>query len=1155
MKFRMMLAVYLAGTLTSFAQNAPGFEHPVDSFIYVGTGQNFLVLPGVHDGDPGVDQDISFTAVSEDPDILEVLGLSYTAGHSMALLNLMEKGSLDTIRVQVEASDADGSFSSEFQVIIGDYDNPGINFEIHDVVFWQQFIPLDANPAFSMIAPDGRAPYDSIDLPGLDLSVYSDCKDSPPCTGVDFFTSMFKGYLKPAASGEYSFYMVAGDQRCMGLSPDEDMDHAQLIIHSGQDIGSSSGNKEWKSDPVELEAGKTYAIYGAHWNIHTLMGGMLWEGPGIDKEYIPGDRLSFVHDVVKPLTPGDFSLDHTGITDLQVSWSEASDDRSLEGYKLYLNGMAVQEALLTDTYFHLEGLQPGTPYCLMVTAVDRAGNESAASSILCTTTYESDELPPTAPTLVEAPISSDLYMKLSWSGASDAETEIRGYRVYVDGSLYNQETLIGGEELILSGLQPEQDYLIEVEAVDAAYNASPKSAPFTFTTQAFDPMDTRISDKKARMNISLDLDGQSDGIGVNVNYKNGEFLNDPRQQELIREHESAAIRWGALTANPLNFTDYIGAGKAMTIARFMNFCNETDAYTVFTCGVEDNTDWRKDPQTFVHFLEYLAGPAESTYGAKRAAEGFTDPLLDESRGLIFEFGNEVWGGNSHDAQIGSDYKAYGQWCREMALLMKASPYYDSTRIFLTYSGRYPRSGDSYGLHESLLDGDRGEVDWLAVSGYMGGNLSYSPEVDPGQSELDYYRNGIAYMSRNLDGLRETMDLVLQYSGGLKPSYFYEANMTNSAYYGRLGQAIVQTDYYASAVEMGGAIPTVFHLTGGQWKMTVPSQDYKKLPLYQTTRYYNRFCKGNVLVTGLETLASVPNYVGSTEALDPVGAHAYASDNSMTVLLISRDFSHQHTVQVDLPDDLVLEPAAGMKYVLTGEGYSAKEAFIDSMAIDMKNSLLVKVPPFSMVILHFGAEIQEKELPMGAFYDYVSISDIEIYAYGTDQMDIEGNAKKVLRVNVLPEDAWSDAVVWSVDDQGIETNIHKESYGFVVEGSRTCAGNGSIKVRATSWDNPELYDEVEIQISGQGEDCTVGVDPSGERAFSLYPNPAGEFLHLTGLPPGTSLLEIRDLGGRVVLSRQVQESSLEIDTASWPSGFYVVRLSGNSVQHLQSFIKN
>jgi len=1140
-----------------YAQNPVTIGTPPEDSIYVNSGANFLLIPEVDDQDPGLDQAVSFSVVSSDPQLLEVTGVSFLAGQTMAIIHVTEKGTTGTVTLEVEATDTDGTATTSFQVHVVPYSNPGINFEIHDVVFWQQFVPLNANPAFSMLASDGKAPYDSIDLPSLKLSVYSDCQESPPCTGTDFFTALFKGYVVPPVTGDYYFYMIAGDQCSIGLSTDEQFDNAEVILYSPSDgrIGTSVANKEWQSVQVSLEAGKTYALYGTHWNIHTLIGGMQWEGPGITRQYIPGQYLSHVYDVQKPTVPGNFNLVHTGIDDLRVQWDAASDDRNLAGYNLYVNGIRNNQDLLKDLYSEVTNLQPGTSYCIMVTSVDLAGNESAESNLLCTTTYSSDEFPPNPPEVVEAPVISDLALRLTWSGATDGETEIRGYRLFLNGTLYNTEELIYGEEVTITGLTPESEYVVELVALDAGMNESVRSGQVTFTTTAFDPTDTSLSDKKARITVTMEPVGRSDGLAVNPDYVRGEFLEDPELVSLIRELEPAGLRWGALTANPLHFKDFIGSGKEMTFGRFMDFCNSLDAYTVITCGVEDGTDWRSDPATFTRFLEYLAGPADSEYGALRAAEGYNGSLLDESPGLVFEFGNEVWGGVSHDAQIGTDYSAYGDWCREMATLMKNSPYYNSEKVFLVYSGRRPVSSDSYGLHESLLEGDQGEVDWLAVSGYLGGNLNYSPDIDPGSSELDYYKNGIAEMARNLNGLEETMRVILQYSGTFKPTYMYEANMTTESYFGRLGQAIVQTDYYASVIERGGAIPTVFHLTGGQWKMVIPAQGYQKTPLFHTTRYYNRFCKGTALRTGVESLSKITNASGGTVGLDPVGAHVYAQEGGLTVMLISRDFENDYVVQVDLPDELqLLAPESAMKYVISGDHFSDRDALVDSSVVAMADSLLVHVPRHSMVLLTFGAEGEQIEsLPLG-YYDYVSATSVDIYAYNTEVFDISGREKKILLHTVTPEDVFSDALVWTVETNGVNVIYGLKSYGFEVMGSGTCDGNGTITVRATAWDNPEVYDEVTINISNQGTGCQTGAKNPPANRLNLFPNPAGEKLFLTDLPPGTDQVLLTDLAGKRCLTALSQGGEAKLDISHLEPGYYYVTVVGNDVVLQSAFIK-
>ena len=219
-KFFVLTLAWVLISCTLFGQNPPVFSTPADDTVFVGSGQDFLLIPEVDDGDEGVDQEITFELSSSDPSILSVDEISYGAGQTMALVSVSEKGILGTVVIDVDATDADGTSSASFQVTVAGYNNPGINFEVHDVVFWQQFVPLESNPAFSMIAGTGEAPYDQIDLPGLDLSVYSDCQESPPCTGVDFFTALFKGYVIPAVSGEYTFYMIAGDRSSLGLSTD-----------------------------------------------------------------------------------------------------------------------------------------------------------------------------------------------------------------------------------------------------------------------------------------------------------------------------------------------------------------------------------------------------------------------------------------------------------------------------------------------------------------------------------------------------------------------------------------------------------------------------------------------------------------------------------------------------------------------------------------------------------------------------------------------------------------------------------------------------------------------------------------------------------------------------------------------------------------------
>ncbi len=1143
--------------LSAVSQNPVTIGTPENDTIYVLSGQNFLLIPDIDDNDAGIDQSISFTVSSSDPDILRIDNVEFTPGNRLAVINVTEQGQLGSVTIQVEAKDPDGTANASCDVIVGNYNNPGIFFEIHDVVFWQQMVPLNANPAFRMIATSGLAPYNEIDLPSLELSVYSDCRTSPPCTGTDFFTGFFKGYVIPPVTGSYTFYMISGDQCCVGLSTDEDFSNASLIIHSSQGIGTNSGDKEWKSSAQNLEAGKVYAIYGTQWNIHTLTGGLLWEGPGISKGYIEGQYLSYVYDTSKPTIPGNLNIINTGINDITLMWTESSDNKFLEGYNIYLNGILNNPAPVTGCFYKISSLLPESHYSVCITALDKAGNESLISNILSTTTYLSDINSPTPPDVISAPIVSDLAIILEWSGATDSETEIRGYNVYVNGILYNPDDYIYTEYLTISNLNPGTSYQVQIESVDAGYNVSPKSEAFNIETKNFDPNDTQLTDKKARLTVQMENIGYNAGLGINVDYSSGQFLKDAELVKIIKDLEPAGIRWGALTANPLNFNDFIGTGKQITFAKFMTFCNEIDAYSIITCGVESSTDWMTDTTTFLHFLEYIAGPSNSEYGIIRASEGYNESLLASSKGLIFEFGNEVWGADAHNAQIGSDYAKYGEWCRKMAVIMRSSDYYNPEKIFLVYSGREPHPSNSYGLHDNLMKGDTGEVDWLAVGGYLGGNLNYAPEIDPGDSELDYYKNGIATVEYNLKGMVLTMKDMIELTGEIKPTFMYEANMTKNTYFGRLGQAIVQMDYYSSAIETGGAIPTIFHLSGGQWKMVVPAQDYKKTPLYHTAAFFNKYCKGSILKTELTTMARIQDSDEDTLDFESIGCYAYVENGRYSLLFLSRDFENDYTVQIDLPEEIqLIAPETARRFTITGNNYSDNDAVIDSSIITISDNLLIQVPKYSMVIITFQCtDPQFEPLPLG-HYEYVSATDLTIIAYKSDIMDITTNKqKKIYTVTVVPENAFSDEVTWEVITNNVNLKSLVNIIGLNIYGSGTCEGNGSIILKAYAWDNRNVYDEVAVNISNQGTECGTGLYETGSNVFKIYPNPVNDRLFIENMEPDDiNQIEIYDVLGIKYLSLEIHEEKYTINIEDLKPGIYILTVSNSTSQIKSLFIK-
>ncbi len=103
------------------------------------------------------------------------------------------------------------------------------------------------------------------------------------------------------------------------------------------------------------------------------------------------DRVSITKqgqsDTQAPTSPILTSTAHTETT-ADLSWSGATDDTGVTGYKIFKDGAL--EATLGDVSNHqITGLLAGTSYNFTVTALDAADNESAPSNIVVVTTNSS----------------------------------------------------------------------------------------------------------------------------------------------------------------------------------------------------------------------------------------------------------------------------------------------------------------------------------------------------------------------------------------------------------------------------------------------------------------------------------------------------------------------------------------------------------------------------------------------------------------------------------------------------------------------------------------------------------------------------------------------------------------------------------------------
>lgn len=1138
--------------VTTLPADAPGIGVIPPITLYMNSGENFIMIPQIDDGNPDEEEELIITAVSNDDAIAEVLSVEYDNQHTTGYIRLTEKGELGATTIDLEISDEATTIVKTIQVSVVAYSKPGINFEVHDVVFWDEVVPVDLPPVFDTVISTAVGPPQTINWDQIELTVSQDC-DAPQCDGHDFITLMYRGYVVPPANGSYTFYMEGVGDYGLWLSSDADFNNADPIAvkSSGnhESAGTDQGDGSWASAPQTLEKGKVYAIYGVNWTIHTTDGGILWEGPGVNKRYLQDQDVMYIYDTEKPSIPQNVETIAKSTESIRIAWEESSDNQQLAGYNVYLDGVRVNDEIIQNISTIIDGLQPNTKYTIAVTSIDEMGNESLLSTFLTETTYELDDQVPQPPSEIMTDILESMAVQISWAGATDNQA-IYGYKVYVDGELFNTSDYIYDNQVVIKPLLPETSYSITIETVDVAFNTSDPSQPHSITMNSFDPDVNTLGVNMGRLNIEMNPIGLSQGLGINPKFDQGEFLQ-PIRQEVIDDLNPGLIRWGTIDANRLRFDNHIGSDKPFTIADFANLCIENNAYMSFTCGMEATSDWMQDENTFLHFLEYLGGAVSSSYGAIRAAEGYSEPLLDQLPGLIFEFGNEVWGADVHFAPIGNNYSEYAEWAREMAQLMKTSEFYDEDLIEFVYSGRNPNPNFSYGLNQDLLQGDTGEIDILALGGYIGSNFD-GADVDQGESYKDYYKNAREDGLLDIQGLDHYNQMSMQLTGEFKASYLYETNTKNDAYNGRLGHSMIIMDYWLSALERGSHIPAIYSLSHGQWRITAPGENFKRLPVFHNAKLFNTWCRGHILETTYNSQSQVFDADDNNLEMEGVGSYAYSSGENFSIVLISRDFENDHYVEIELPQGFNFQSNA-KQYVVSGEDFSTFDATVDSTDITITNNHLVTVPKHSMVLIRFTGDDQNFDEVEPGFFVYEQITNIDLTAETTE---ISENSGMILvRAETTPEEDYINKVNWEISQGDIDVTLFKFDKACRVKGSGDSNGNGTITLRATAMDNPEIYGEMDITITNQG---TTKVNELENDLFEVFPNPSNNrfTLHLHQQPaPGTRVW-ITDVSGRTIMDIETDTNSTEITFGDdLETGVYFLNYIDDRQKINRTIIKN
>jgi chitodextrinase len=235
-------------------------------------------------------------------------------------------------------------------------------------------------------------------------------------------------------------------------------------------------------------------------------------------------------DIQPPSIPANLAATVVSSSQIDLSWSPATDNVGVTGYRVYRNGTLV--ASPTGTSVSITGLSASTTYSFTVSAVDAAGNVSAPSAPVSATTQGlADTSPPTTPTGLAASAVTSTSLTLSWNAATD-NVGVTGYRVYRGGTLVASP---GATSVSITGLSASTTYSFTVSAVDAAGNTSAPSASLSVTTLT--PPDTTAPSTPAGLgasavtstSLTLSWNAATDNVGVTGYrvYSNGTLVASP----------------------------------------------------------------------------------------------------------------------------------------------------------------------------------------------------------------------------------------------------------------------------------------------------------------------------------------------------------------------------------------------------------------------------------------------------------------------------------------------------------------------------------------------------------------------------------------------------------------------------------------------------
>jgi fibronectin type 3 domain-containing protein len=356
-------------------------------------------------------------------------------------------------------------------------------------------------------------------------------------------------------------------------------------------------------------------------------------------------------------------------------------------------------------------------------------------------------------------------------------------------------------------------------------------------------------------------------------------------------------------------------------------------------------------------IEYLAGPAGTTYGNKRIAQGHANPWTDDFSDIYIELGNETWNGLFRPWNFPNG-TVYGEFAEHFYEAAKASPYYAAiaSKVHFTVGGWNLQTNEfGYGASAAKASPSTSVV---TQSGYIGNLSGQSSVNDTGfqsllvaQPDYMYTFADQAVATQQFLATQGIHYQLATYESG--PSYdLPNPNQPHDPVQDQYGKSLAAgVGYLDSALyrqQVGFTADNFFlYQPGFNWASTTTlPEGYTPYSSFLALQMRNDFASGDMISS---SVSQMPKLTWNSKQLDAVGVYAYRNGNTYSIIVLSRDLFNATPVTLNLPFSSV---SSATLHTLTGDPRS-DTASIQTQAVgSFSQNFSFSMPAGSIYVFDF-----------------------------------------------------------------------------------------------------------------------------------------------------------------------------------------------------------